>query len=1174
MAYSRIVKIGDGVTNQFSVTFPIGYLSGTNVTARVGTEIDGAGAPLYRTITFLSDTLLQISGTVPGNGVEVVFEITTKKDGLVANYQDGDVMDEVNLDRSYKQAVLLIHEILDGRIDRLAYDLDAQNHRIKRVANPVNGTDAANRNFVESQVADLAANTITLDTSNRWDAKGKRIYYVADPLQALDAANRRFVTAQDDLIRVIADDASATAAAASLSSSTAVSAVAALAAIVDDVAYETQAIPSRAVLATLAQTTTLPAGRVYRTEGLDYLSKTGATAIADMPGLLPYGEVCVQHFGAVANMTYALQRVRQSNGGLTTSSGFVRTGGTDQHSKIKAADDYCFSVGKPLWFKDGKYYIYKELEFRTRWLAESDFGVTLWLHYNTKVHMSTTRWESGLHTKTSGAGIGLPGSNGMRLIGQCDNDGVKSSYERGGQGAAGTLIRINEFMTSWDQPILEGMFLRVLGVRAAEQRDATGAFTQRSRTSIMFAMMAGIEQPHYQIGVWGQGHVRSETCFLQHFGIKYDPTTIRVVGADVLTGGQYASTPTVVVTGGGSGVTVPAVFTAIRDATTGAITSLLLEDEGTGYTERPTLSFTGGGAVTPATAYCYYGDAESAAKVTALPIDTYHTLGSKLEFITKLDNADGHGFFSPYDLASTGETTVLGVQTLNFNNTVANTFGGGLGSVSCGDFADHYTVASQKGRVGRGIRIVAPSTKNFRTTVAGEAFSIKGLGSARGSGDFKPGTREYMQRQLRMDVEISDALVDWHPDQDPQIGRGMYAYYIYGGIRFPNFRSNGVERAVEIEYSRGLFEGTVGGDGAVLNNFSDDIRFERVSTDRRNAQNGDDVGSYAFGYGSPNSRAIEIVGSDMVNVGTTNADFSSGTVPLAVGLPSGIRIGDTVWVGGQRLKCLAYAGIGQNQISVSPPIGTIVSGTVVYTGRRAKSSRIKADFRSSFYGIRAVDADVLDVDLSGVAYTGRHAIYASGKSTVEIKGGELPSVGRAGGDIANIYTIRCEDTTTLIMRGVRVHKNLNIQRHISLVGASTAIIEGCMIEDVASFMTISSGGDARVEWMGNSDFNGAILSHPYRSGSNANGDWVKHPDGTMECSIRYLAISANGSTWTFPQGFADGGKVKLFVTPANTTPRFIRATNSNAGSGVINLFDIAGAAISGNCSLRAIGTWR
>src|SRR5690242_10224384 len=115
MANSIIIRLGNGVTNQFSINFTLGLLNRSDVTCRVGNEVDGLGDPVYRTINWINDGLVTISGAIPGNGVAVTFTRTVSKSTLVHDYTDGSAIDEQNLDQSNLQLMMAIHEVLDGR---------------------------------------------------------------------------------------------------------------------------------------------------------------------------------------------------------------------------------------------------------------------------------------------------------------------------------------------------------------------------------------------------------------------------------------------------------------------------------------------------------------------------------------------------------------------------------------------------------------------------------------------------------------------------------------------------------------------------------------------------------------------------------------------------------------------------------------------------------------------------------------------------------------------------------------------------------------------------------------------------------------------------------------------------------------------------------------------------
>lgn len=89
MANSIITVLGNGSTTQYPLNFTLGILSRDYVTCRVGSEVDGLGAPVYRTLEWVTDGLVNIQGAVPGNNVPIVFKRTVPKDELQHDYSDG-----------------------------------------------------------------------------------------------------------------------------------------------------------------------------------------------------------------------------------------------------------------------------------------------------------------------------------------------------------------------------------------------------------------------------------------------------------------------------------------------------------------------------------------------------------------------------------------------------------------------------------------------------------------------------------------------------------------------------------------------------------------------------------------------------------------------------------------------------------------------------------------------------------------------------------------------------------------------------------------------------------------------------------------------------------------------------------------------------------------------------
>lgn len=154
MALSKIVKIADGMTNQYMVSFELGYIKQSDITCQVNEEVDGTGAPIYRSLVFLSPEIIQVGGAPQVSGDTVTFTRTVDRTQLIVNYEDGDVMNDENMNTAQKQAIMLIHELLDGRFERFDSGFDMGGNSITGLPIPTNPTDASNKQYVDDRVAD------------------------------------------------------------------------------------------------------------------------------------------------------------------------------------------------------------------------------------------------------------------------------------------------------------------------------------------------------------------------------------------------------------------------------------------------------------------------------------------------------------------------------------------------------------------------------------------------------------------------------------------------------------------------------------------------------------------------------------------------------------------------------------------------------------------------------------------------------------------------------------------------------------------------------------------------------------------------------------------------------------------------------------------------------------
>lgn len=155
MANSIIEYTGDGSTTQYALNFTLGNLKREYVKCRVNNEVDGLGDPSYRTLTWITDGLVEIQGTVPALDDPIVFTRTMPKDELIHDYSDGAAIEEENLDESNLQNMMSIHEFLDGRITSpIQNDLDLGNNKIINLQAGTADTDAATVAQINAVIGD------------------------------------------------------------------------------------------------------------------------------------------------------------------------------------------------------------------------------------------------------------------------------------------------------------------------------------------------------------------------------------------------------------------------------------------------------------------------------------------------------------------------------------------------------------------------------------------------------------------------------------------------------------------------------------------------------------------------------------------------------------------------------------------------------------------------------------------------------------------------------------------------------------------------------------------------------------------------------------------------------------------------------------------------------------
>ena len=157
MASTIIIYQGDGNTTSF--TIPFDYLKKTFVKVFLDTSTElkgGSSSDATADYYFKDATTIQLTKIVPTSTQTITIRRYTSATERVASFRDGSVLYAKDLDTSQVQAFHIAEEGRDILNDALTVDRngnwDAKKKRITRVGDPVEATDAVNKQYVASVV--------------------------------------------------------------------------------------------------------------------------------------------------------------------------------------------------------------------------------------------------------------------------------------------------------------------------------------------------------------------------------------------------------------------------------------------------------------------------------------------------------------------------------------------------------------------------------------------------------------------------------------------------------------------------------------------------------------------------------------------------------------------------------------------------------------------------------------------------------------------------------------------------------------------------------------------------------------------------------------------------------------------------------------------------------------
>ena len=556
----------------------------------------------------------------------------------------------------------------------------------------------------------------------------------------------------------------------------------------------------------------------------------------------------------------------------------------------------------------------------------------------------------------------------------------------------------------------------------------------------------------------------------------------------------------------------------------------------------------------------------------AYPIEkTWHPEGCTLTTKKVLKSAD-HIFFKGFELASTINCTVSDVQV----DGVTHVYWVGVGDVS-GTFAQ----GTQRNRVNTGNRIGHVTGHNIN--VGSELYAVLFKGEGTSKFERYAGTDVFLQRQGDMDLVVKSHTIYCNSGSEVIRLRG-----VRGSVDLGVCRLFGCQKSLFVLSGIGKWSADIAAaDGIVHVRGQKGGSLKRTNVDMGSTRNSTASGLTERGYESKNC-TVYLEGSYPKTTLTSSLITGATSLPI-VAFSSSLNIvspGDIIKItsGGltQEVRATDFVVAGGLSIACTPLTSDVATGAVVELDSSVEMDYINMTSKSSEYGLYSENAVIKKLDFSDMGWSGRHSarLYNTRANMI----GRLPSSDARRIVATSDQGIWADSKCRLVGLNLEIPKGSDGDEAIFLqstsgVGATITMIGG-IIEDISTFAPSANYPINQINLNGTVDKFGQLVVSPGRRGSNLNGYWVKHLDGSMECWARNIALgSSKPYIWTFPQPFIDTATTFVScesssVTEARTGSAIsISATQAHAW---LNKNDATGtdANPAAGMNLYAKGFWK
>lgn len=778
----------------------------------------------------------------------------------------------------------------------------------------------------------------------------------------------------------------------------------------------------------------VPDGAEFSAGGFHYQFSAGATAIDDIPGLLPAGEIYAEHFGAAADLSWRQLEVGDLDGVNAGTYGPQRLSGTNDFNAIRRAMEYAAPLGRRVVVNGDTYvrcYVRLGADGST---TNFDFD----LFYNSESEIVVHLYDS----------TGADPDAQHTIVDPADYTVVGATILFNTAPAAGLQVEVCVNFSVVGELVVRGVLwtqyaLTQVGV------DVSTSYAKYSAQLTIGAYSYNGSKPSNN-GQWGPviatqtGYYRLDAPErVDNASVTSAVTRAARVLADASNSFQDSDSATMTVRMGN-------VFGGVYRLAAGPRTntaSLMMH------------LMHWGGTYTPP------GGVELLDK-TSYPV-TEKWLPERCEvyFETDLDG-DDHGFIKGWELAETVDCYVGPCVVRNATHVYW---------VGVGDLAGAFVTADQANRANMGNR--AGFQTGYNIAPGDDIYAVLYKGDGTSKFETHVGTAIAYQRTSK----ASFVCDGHHIECATGTTEGIRARQPQGYVDFgPCYITGATLAAYILGGNGGGHINVIGGDGLIRYDRAKGWRLSGTKVHRGDDRNNTADGLTETGYES-NNAAVQLRGSYPTT--TTSAAASAGDRTISInafpGAFDSVAPGDRLVAknGSGDIICETratdYDVQGSLVLNVEALPEDIPIGTTLMLDHGFEVLELNCDFSSSEFGVYAENGTIRNANFERVGWTGRH--HAKLYNVQMEMTGRLPTTAARRVSSASDQAIWCDANCAITYINPYVPKNEDgdkaffLQTDVGL--AATLTLIGGTVEDLATLADATTDYD-QVRMFGTVDLDG------------------------------------------------------------------------------------------------------